>query len=116
MIERRTDWLVLLAIIAVCIISFGILIPTLGFYQDDWHEVFFAFQHGEKGLQQLFLYDNRPFAAYYYFIAFSILGFKPIAWHIWILILRCLTILVFWKVIKLIWLDMKWNAAFMVWR
>ena len=38
---------------AVCFFCFGLLLSRLGFFQDDWHHVFYAYWQGAEGLQQL---------------------------------------------------------------
>ena len=79
------------------------MIPTLGFYMDDWHYVFYAFNKGIVSLREMLLYDSRPYAAWLYILAFKILGFNPIRWHISVLILRWLTVVLFWKILTAIW-------------
>ncbi len=79
------------------------MIPSLGFYMDDWHYVFYAFNMGIESLREMLLYDSRPYAAWLYILAFKILGFNPIRWHISALILRWLTVVLFWKILAAIW-------------
>ena len=35
-----------LAFLIACILGFGLLIPKLGFYMDDWPYVFYAYNKG----------------------------------------------------------------------
>ncbi len=92
-----------LAFLAACILGFGLMIPSLGFYMDDWPYVFFAYNKGIESLRQMLLYDSRPYAAWLYILAFKVLGFKPIYWHIAALLMRWLTVVLFWKVLSAIW-------------
>ena len=98
-----TEKSVPLALLVACIIGFGIMIPTLGFYMDDWPYVFYAFNKGIGSLSEMLLYDSRPYAAWLYILAFKILGFKPLYWHIAALLLRWLTVVLLWKTLTAIW-------------
>jgi hypothetical protein len=91
------------ALLVACIIGFGLTIPTLGFYMDDWPYVFYAFNKGIGSLSEMLLYDSRPYAAWLYILAFKILGFKPLYWHIAALLLRWLTVVLLWKTLTAIW-------------
>ncbi len=92
-----------LALLAACILSFGLLIPSLGFYMDDWPYVFYAYNKGIESLREMLLYDSRPYAAWLYILAFKILGFKPIYWHIAALLMRWTTVVLLWKTLTAIW-------------
>ena len=89
-------------IIAVAVLAFGLQIPWLGFYQDDWQFVFYA-ANGASGLRDLMSHTGRPFATFFYIPAFSILGFQPQSWHIFELALRSATVLVFWRIFESLW-------------
>jgi hypothetical protein len=79
------------------------MIPNLGFYMDDWHYVFYAYNKGIGSLREMLLYDSRPYAAWLYILAFKILGFKPIYWHITALLMRWVTAVLLWKTLIAIW-------------
>ncbi|MBI5953939.1 MAG: hypothetical protein HY865_19975 [Chloroflexi bacterium] len=91
------------AFLAACILGFGLMIPSLGFYMDDWPYVFYAYNKGIASLREMLLYDSRPYAAWLYILAFKILGFKPLYWHLAALFMRWLTVVLFWKVLSAIW-------------
>jgi len=92
-----------LAFLVACILGFGLMIPSLGFYMDDWHYVFYAYNKGIESLREMLLYDSRPYAAWLYILAFKVLGFKPIYWHIMALLMRWLTVVSLWKILIAIW-------------
>ena len=100
-----------LVLIAICVSAFGLLIFRLGFYQDDWHHVYYGFSRGLPSLWELFLFDNRPFASIVYYIGFSILGFKPLHWHILTLMLRTFTVLFVWLLLSVRWPHHKREAT-----
>lgn len=92
-----------LALLSACILGFGLLIPRLGFYMDDWPYVFYAYNKGIPSLKEMLFYDSRPGAAWLYMSAFRVLGFKPLHWHIAMLILRWLTVILMWGMLRKIW-------------
>jgi hypothetical protein len=92
-----------LAFLAACILGFGLMAPSLGFYMDDWPYVFYAYNKGVESLREMLLYDSRPYAAWLYILAFKVLGFKPLYWHIAALLMRWLTVVLFWKILTAIW-------------
>jgi len=91
------------ALIAVCVLAFGLLIPFLGLYMDDWHHVYFGFNRGLQGLQDLFLFDSRPYAYYFYSLGFRLLGYSALYWQITALSLRTLTVVLVWLCFREIW-------------
>jgi len=70
------------AFLAVLVFAFGLLIPSLGIYQDDWLYVYNAFARGPLGLWDFTYADGTPFASIMNIALFAILGFKPLFWHI----------------------------------
>ena len=92
-----------LALAGVLLIAFGLVISTLGFYQDDWHHLYFGHSLGLARLWDMFLYDGRPFAAYLYIAGFKILGYQPLHWQISTLLIRFLTVLFAWLLFKSLW-------------
>lgn len=101
-----------IAFFVLCILNFGLLIPNLGFYMDDWHYVFYAKLKGIESLPELLLYDSRPNAAWLYTFAFRLLGFNPLAWHIFALLSRLLTVCVFWIFLRTLWPDRKTESIY----
>jgi hypothetical protein len=91
------------ALVVICGLAFGLLVPFLGLYMDDWHHVYFGFNRGIQGLQELFLYDGRPFAYIFYAAGFKLLGYSALHWQILALCLRTLTVILFWLCLREIW-------------
>lgn len=103
--EKSAPWVLL----GACILAFGLLIPKLGYFQDDWNYVFNSYVFGPKGILDFLNYDGRPVASWVYILGFATLGYKPIFWHIAILLLRWLTATIFWKILQSIWPDNGWQ-------
>ena len=45
------------ALLAYCVISFGLLIPWLGFYWDDWPSIYYLHVLGPRGFIDAFAVD-----------------------------------------------------------
>jgi len=99
----------------VAIVSFGIFIPKLGFYMDDWRVLVASRTQGLAGLQKFFAYDARPFAAYFFDGLIKLLGLKPAHWHLYGLLARWLSSVLVWLIIKNTWKNKSvqaiWVAA-----
>ncbi len=100
---RFPDWSIPFALLAVCILAYGLLIPKLGFYQDDWHFIYNAYTRGAAGLTELLNFDGHPLAAPLYIASFNLLGFNPINWQIFSLFWRWLAVVIFWLVLHRTW-------------
>ena len=89
------EWSIPIALLVLCLLSFGILIPTLGFYWDDWEGILVADQFN---LSEFWVYfsGNRPLAAWTHIALTPILGVKPINWHLYTLFIRWVTVCLMW--------------------
>jgi hypothetical protein len=104
--EKSVPWILL----AASILAFGLLIPKLGFFQDDWNFVFNSYAFGSDGLADFLRYDARPYAAWIFNTGFKILGFKPVYWHIAELLIRWMTGYTLWLVFRFLWPQHKWQT------
>jgi len=86
----------------VTFISFGLLIPWLGFFWDDWPVIYLIKTQGISGFRDFYQYD-RPFSAWTYIVFSPILGTSPLGWHIFTLLLRWSTAVFLWLSLRLIW-------------
>ena len=98
--DKAVPVILLLLLVA----TFGLLIPKLGFYWDDWPVVYMTQTQGNAGFWDFYQYD-RPFSAWTYILSAPLLGTRPIVWHIFSLILRWLTVVFAWLSLKKIWPD-----------
>ena len=97
------EWAAPVFIFLVCFFSFGMLLSRLGFFQDDWHHVFYAYWQGAQGLKRFLTVDRGPFAYVIYVFFFRVLGFSPAHWHWSLMLIRFLTAFVFWLSMRQIW-------------
>src|SRR5512146_2168695 len=76
-------------LLLIAVLSFGLLIPWLGFYWDDWAKILVA---RLWGLRAYFGYyaEDRPVSAWTHILFTPLLGMSPLAWQIFALLLRWL--------------------------
>jgi hypothetical protein len=98
----RDPWPALGLILVVTLLTYGILIPQLGFYRDDWYLFSTAQSHGPAGIIALFQID-RPLVGYLYAFGYQILGLSPLAWQVAALLIRLAGNLAFFWVLRLVW-------------
>jgi len=103
--EKSVPWVLLSA----CVLAYGLLIPQLGYFQDDWSVVFNHYQFGDQGIIDLMSQDGRPFSIWLYLIAFNLSAYKPIIWHIAALIMRWLAVVTLWSVFRTLWPKAGWQ-------
>ena len=101
-LRYRENSAVVLLLLLATFISFGLLIPWLGFYWDDWPVIYLKQTQGIQAYWDFYQYD-RPFSAWTYVVFTPILGTSPFAWQIFTLLLRWLTAVLLWASLKLIW-------------
>ncbi len=84
-------WIVPFFLAVLCLISFGIFIPTLGFYWDDWAKILV---YRLQGLGSYWTYyaGDRPLSAWTHIVLTPILGVKPTAWQLFTLGMRFLSL------------------------
>jgi hypothetical protein len=99
-------------LLVLCYLAFGILIPSLGFYWDDWPMIWFAKTQGALGFPAAFSGD-RPFLAMIYVLTTSVLKIVPYQWQILGLLVRWMTVLAAWWSLKQLWPQAKAQTAWM---
>ena len=95
-----------LFLLFLCVISFGLLIPWIGFYWDDWAFAWISQQLGSTGLSNYFS-TNRPVWGLLYQITTPILGETPWHWQVFALFWRWITAVSLWWLVRLLWPEHK---------
>lgn len=85
----------------VCLIAFGLFIPFLGFFWDDWPTIFYTFNDRVGQLINHFSYD-RPFSVWAYWLV-GRLGTSPIVWQLATLALTWASIVALAWALKPLW-------------
>lgn len=97
------------ALLFVTVVSFGLLIPWLGFYWDDWPVIYLTQTQGTSSFWDFYQYD-RPFSAWTYMVSAPFLGTSPLTWQIFTLLLRWLTAVFVWASLRQIWTNKPHQA------
>ncbi len=91
-----------IALLFLCLAVFGPLIPTLGFYWDDWAKILVERLFGPAGYWQYYAGD-RPISAWTHILLTPLLGQAPFGWHIFTLAMRWLSAVAVWWSLSLLW-------------
>lgn len=100
---RRFDLLAPLVFLVTCVLAFGLQAHQLGFYLDDWI-ILNAYQLG--GAERVFEYaflGNRPLVFWLWVLGFQILHASTLAWQVWALLWRWLTVVMVWQIFRQLW-------------
>jgi len=100
--ESQQAWRIPLALLVLNLFCFGLLIPWLGFYWDDWPSIWFLHFLGPQGFAQVFASD-RPLLGWFFQLTTSLLGESIIAWQVFGFITRWLSSLAFWWALRGLW-------------
>lgn len=89
-------------LLIVALLGFGILLPWLGFYWDDWAKILVA---RVWGLPAYFSYyaEDRPLSAWTHIVFTPLLGYRPLPWHLFTLLLRWLSAWAAWLGLNQMW-------------
>lgn len=99
-----------IALIGLVFLACGLLIGELGFYQDDWQEVWYARSFGPSIFIPFFA-GERPFNAYIHMLTYVIAGDQALNWQILALVGRWLSALAFWWLLRVLWPKQPLQAA-----
>jgi hypothetical protein len=87
---ERTNALAIISMLAIGGLVYGVFIPSLGFYWDDWPVVWVYNALGPGGLAQYFV-GRRPVYGWIIANLAPILGTSPIGWQAVGLVVRCVS-------------------------
>jgi hypothetical protein len=110
---RFSDKTFPIASFVVCLLAYGVFIPWLGFYWDDWPIILMGKFFSPKAFADFYAYD-RPFSAWTYIVSLPFLGLQPFAWQVYGILLRWLTGLFFWLTLRRVWREQRIQTAWMV--
>lgn len=96
------SWFTPLLFFGICLLAFGLLIPWLGFYQDDWYQIWFKRSFGISVWADYYARE-RPFIAFLYTLTTPFLGTAPLNWQIFGLFTRWLAMLAAWWALRQYW-------------
>ncbi len=95
-----------LLILLTTAITYGISIPNLGYYYDDWYLLWSGQARGAESIITLFSTD-RPYMGVVYSYVYRLLGDSILNWHLYALLWRFIGGLAFFWILRLIWPKQK---------
>ena len=99
---RNETFLSALLILLTAIITYGLSIPRLGYYHDDWYLLWSGQARGAASIISLFSTD-RPFMGMVYSYVYRLLGDSLLGWHLYALLWRLVGGLAFFWILRLLW-------------
>ncbi|NPV77401.1 MAG: hypothetical protein HPY59_13650 [Anaerolineae bacterium] len=111
--ERRAlpEWTVVFILLAVCLVAFGLLLPRLGFYWDDWAKLLVSRLFGLSGYWAYYA-EDRPLSGWTHILLTPLLGPAPFNWQVFALLLRWLTAAGIWWTLRLLWPEHRRQAVY----
>jgi hypothetical protein len=101
--ERLRSLGVPVLLLAVTLLSYGLLFRSLGFYWDDFPFAWIAAAYGRAGLARYFS-TNRPFWGLLYQLSTSLIPtLTPWPWQLFGLFWRWISALAFWLLVRRAW-------------
>ena len=84
---KNETFLAILLILLTTVITYGVSIPSLGYYYDDWYLLWSGQARGAGSIVSLFSTD-RPFMGVVYSYDYRLLGDSILNWHLYALLWR----------------------------
>jgi hypothetical protein len=109
---KNETFLAALLIFLATVITYGVSIPKLGYYHDDWFVLWSGQARGAESLISLFSTD-RPFMGIVYSVVYRFLGDSILNWHLYALLWRFIGGIAFFWILRLIWPDQKYLSTVM---
>ncbi|MBM3122897.1 MAG: hypothetical protein FJZ97_12045 [Chloroflexi bacterium] len=104
--NRSSDWkrgaVPVGLIILIGALAFLPFAGRLGFYRDDWYMLWSGITRGADSIIELFSID-RPFMGYTYALTFRLLGSTPLPWQLYAYVLKTLSALAAYGIVRLVW-------------
>lgn len=94
----------------VCLLAFGLLLPWLGLYWDDWPVTYIAHAGDYSVFWDFFRFD-RPISAWTYVATFPVLGTHPFNWQLFTWVLSFISALTMWLVLDELWPRRKFTST-----
>ncbi|MBN1303436.1 MAG: hypothetical protein JXA13_03300 [Anaerolineales bacterium] len=111
-IFKNETFVAVLLILFTTLITYGISIPRLGYYYDDWYLLWSGEVRGPGSLISLFSID-RPFMGVVYSVIYRLLGARIINWHLYALLWRFIGGAAFFWILRLVWPENRRLTAMM---
>ena len=105
----ENPWFYPVALLLVGMLAYGLVIPYLGFYWDDWESVYLYHLHNPAIIFPYFA--ERPYSAFIYLILFPLTSMTPLFWQTVALVLRWIGVLFIYLTLNAVWPARAWVKA-----
>jgi hypothetical protein len=102
-----------IVILFVSVLAYGIHIPWMGFYWDDWPWVWFSHVMGPGGMLKIDV-EHRPISGMVLFLGTILSGENPLGWQVYNLVIRIFGGLSLGWTLKVLWPDHKEQTNWVV--
>src|SRR5574339_809252 len=109
---KNETFIATLLVLLTTVITYGVSIPKLGYYHDDWFVLWSGQARGAQSIIPLFSTD-RPFMGVVYSFVYRLLGDAVINWHLYALLWRFIGGLAFFWILRLLWPEHKYLTTLM---
>lgn len=109
----KKPWVFPILLAAALVFAYGLQIRNLGFYWDDWEDVFLFKLNSPIEFLKYFLYD-RPTTIWVYLVFFPLFGVDPVKWQIFNLVLRYLSLLGLWWAFCQAWPKHRYETGWLI--
>ncbi len=99
---RSFSPLIPLSLLVICFLAYGVMIPELGYYWDDWPYAWINHMFGPAGYPA-FVASDRPHSAWIFMGLTALLGERPLGYQISGLLLYWLCAVLFWLLLRMVW-------------
>jgi hypothetical protein len=110
----KRNWKLPVLSLALTLLSYAVLSPSLSFYLDDWPQLYSLDIRGIEGIKQYFLFDGRPYGFWPDLLVYKIWGTNPLGWHLTNYALRWITGLFMWGTFINLWPQRKREISWAV--
>ncbi len=105
----KNDLAAPIILLVLVFLAHGLLIPSLGYYWDDWPYAWINHMYGPSGYPEFVALD-RPYSAWIFMGLTTVLGEQPLGYHITSVALFWLCAVLFWWVLRSLWPQHKKEA------
>ncbi len=109
---KNETFLAILLVFLTTVVTYGISIPKLGYYYDDWYLLWSGQARGAGSIISLFSTD-RPFMGVVYSVVYRLLGDTALNWQLYALLWRFIGGLAFFWILRLLWPKNKYLITLM---
>ena len=96
------EWITPVILLVASGLCYGLLLPKMGFYWDDWPTVWFNHIGGTSIFTEVYSSD-RPLLGRLFMLTMSMLGSSILRWQVFALFMRWLVAIAFWVLIRITW-------------